>query len=661
MTSESSANTVSGALKEANVDLVKTISTFSDKWTSDLQSAKTKARDLHGTVLHERQSLQESLGTAARLWGVLRAPAPRDCHLEAATAQQRDAAVALRNVTQTLQFLDFFDGIPAALDEAHAELARIINDGATEFVAGNASTLYNVHAMLAAVERVRDVCVLETFYSGKGGPCCTPEAVARVEQTRKELDEFLMHKVFGDILNVSQSNPRFLVSAVRIVLQEEKRDAWREKHLASHKLESRKSGGDVFVAREYKKRFFEAVGNQVNEMFLTIDKTLSLNTDIVEEVTPSEPPVSPNAEEVLEFLNARIADNELVQRFVAPCLPSTFGISAFYEAKLHHRMMMTLLGLLRKITESRSESVQQDAMMKFLLWYSSYRRGLGSDYSGIDSYLDDRDRQQLVTFMREHVATTVGTQISLVLDADLQSCEEEAAAASRSDVSASQRDRTISSNVPEAVFGAINEIVGRASTLGVKAVQKAVAIGIADSLHVFQSKFAQALNANAEQPLSVKASVYVCSVANNMAGCLELAEELRDNLTSSMSDDDRIDVIAALETSVEGFRKIAILAVNDLTRGVEQALLSLTSKLFAPHTGTDIILDIVGTLDDSFQSLGQHLLPLHFEQLASECLRSVVAYYVTPFLLLGHNMLKTIIVKMRRQENLRSPRKTDRG
>lgn len=103
-----------------------------------------------------------------------------------------------------------------------------------------------------------------------------------------------------------------------------------------------------------------------------------------------------------------------------------------------------------------------------------------------------------------------------------------------------------------------------------------------------------------------------------------------------------MDVIAALEKSVEGFRKIAILAVHDLTRGVEKSLLALTGRLFAPHTGTEVMLDIVGTLDDSFQTMSKHLLPLHFEQLASACLRGIVAHYVTPFLLLAHNNSRAV-------------------
>lgn len=640
MVAENSAATVSSALKGSPGDLVSTIATLSAKWAADVASAKTRARDLHGAVLHERQSLQESLGAAARLWGVLRAPTPTGCHLEDSTKCQRDGAVALRNVTQTVTYLDFFDGIPDALEEARKDLGRIVADGATKFVAGNACAVYNVHAMLAAVERVRDVAVLEGLCPETGMPASANQStIPLVDETRAELDGFLIRGVFGDILSVSQSNPRFLVSAVRIVLAEEERDAWRSKRLASLQLQCAASGALALPRRDYKRRFFDAVASQIEGMFRPIDASLAPSP--VDEVTFSDRPSKPpTAEAVLEWLNERIADNDLVQRFVAPCLPASFGISAFYEAKLHHRMMTTLLSLLRKITDgTNARARQQDDMIKFLLWYSSYRQGLGSDYSGIDSYLDDRDRELLVSFMRSHVASSVGAQISFVLDADAMSSQGGSFAplsppgATHTDLS----DRSLSPNIPEAVFGTINEIVSRSSALGVRAVQKAVAIGIADSLGMFQSKFGQTLSATAETPCSALHPTYVCSVANNMAGCMESAESLREALSSSLADEDRMDVIAALEKSVEGFRKIAILAVHDLTRGVERSLVSLTGRLFAPHTGTEVMLDIVGTLDDSFHSMRQRLLPLHFEQLASECLRGIVAHYVTPFLLLAAN------------------------
>lgn len=630
MATDASARAVSAALAELEGDLLRTTTALEQKWSAEQAAAKAKARALHNEVLQERQSLQNSLGVAARLWETLRnvGSQMKDSDVDA-------TAVALRNVTQTIHLLDFFEGVPDALNDAHSSLTKVIADGAHVFVSGNASMLYNIHAVLSAVERLRDIARLEKEALGRARAPPLPSVMMRVDQIREELDSFLMHDVFGNILSVSKSNPRFLVAAMRVVLEEEKRDEWWDRHLASYRLQFCNSVRAAQQHHNYKKRFFDAVEKQIDVVFKELDREfngkLSLEDRVIPKAGSSRDAI--DVEHALKWLKARVVDCEHVHRFVAPCVPSSFGVPSFYEAKLHYRIMNALCTLLRNTVMFDTGYLQQDGMVKIILWYSSYREGIGRDYPGIDSYLDANDRKQLVHFMHKHVARTIYVQISPMLASDTLRGDDGRFISS----SAAERDMSPPANFPVSVLGSIDELVKQATILGIGVVRKAVAMEFAESLQELLDQFSKSLSSTSDETVSSKWPAYVCSVANNMASFLEYAEDLRDDLAASLEDEDRLEVITALESNVEQFRSIAVLAINDLTRSVELTLLPLTSKLFAPHTGTDIMLDIIGTLEDSLSNMKPFLLPAHFDQLTAECVRNVVTYYVSPFLSLGQN------------------------
>lgn len=621
MAGDATARAVSAALSEVEGDLLSAAGALTERWSTEGAAAKAKARALHGAVLQERQSLQRSLGVAAVLWRTLR----NDGDASGA-ADVDNEAVALRNVTQTIHLLDFFEGVPEALNDAHSALTKVIADGAHVFVSGNASSLYNIHAVLSAVERLRDIARLEKEALGRARAPPLPAVMMRVDQIRQELDAFLMRDVFGCLLSVSKSNPRFLVAAMRVVLEEEKRDAWWDRHLASYRLQFRNSAKAAQQHHSYKKRFFCAVEKQIDRIFRDLDRDLSGALDIT-----SNRPVS--EEHVLQWLKARVTDSESVHRFVAPCVPNSFGVPAFYEAKLHRGIMTALSALLRRTINNS----HQHSMVKIIAWYSWYREGSGRNYPGIEAYLDDEDQLQLVEFMRKHVAQTVDAQIAAVMESDTLM------GTGHHESSRLGREVSPPANFPSSVLGSIDELVKQSSTLGISAVRKAVAIGIAESLQQLQEQFKKSLSCTADEPVSSQQPAYVCSVANHMAGFLEYSEGLRDDLAASLDEGGRMEVLSALENNVDEFKAIAVLAIGDLTRHVERSLSSLTCKLFAPHTGTDIMLDIIGTLEDVLGGMKPHLLPTHFDQLTAECVRNVVIYYVSPFLLLGKNSLGRLV------------------
>ena len=86
-----------------------------------------------------------------------------------------------------------------------------------------------------------------------------------------------------------------------------------------------------------------------------------------------------------------------------------------------------------------------------------------------------------------------------------------------------------------------------------------------------------------------------------------------------------------MERSIEGFRGISVQAIGIFIRRVGQTVSSLLDKLYAIHSGTGVVLDLVGILEDSLASFEQQLPMYHLKVLTMECLLNVVAYHIAPF------------------------------
>lgn len=613
MGTESSARAVSAALSGTKYkDLLATTSTLEKRWGAELEASKTRARALHGQVLHERKSLLKALATAASIWKTLR-------DVQSSNHQVDELALSLRSTTHTLQMLDFYERIPVALNDAHSSLASVIADGAKNTRAGNAALLYDIHSVLSAVERLRDISLLENITDGK--PSILPPVIGHVEEIRARLDTFLMRDVFGDILSVAKQNPRFLVSSIRIVMAEELRDEWWDQYLASKTLQIPQSATVPDKRLYYRKRFFKAISKQIDDVFQVMEKSFpKLRDDSI--TVENEKDANPDIQKALLWFDERIEDREHVKRFVAPCIPSSFETIEFYGNQLHQHLMRTMTSLLRFATHVD----KHNDVLQILEWYSKYKEGSGKQDTGLDEFLADSDREHLVAFMRRHVDHTVGAQISNIVR-DNEKLGE-------------MNEETVSGDtpgsLPNSLFTSINGLVKHASTLGIPSVRKAAAIGIADSLHELQVQYETALAVGFE-PVSNTRPRYVCQVANNMAYLLEYAEGLRDTLAVTLDESDRLKVVNTLEKNVEKFRKLAIVAINDLTRNIESSLSSLTSKLFEPNTGTEVMLDIISTLEDGLKQIEGNLLREHYEQLVVECVRCVVAHYLHPFLSISPN------------------------
>lgn len=600
MNETTSARAVSAALADARTnDLLEAVTAVEQQWRAELDVASTRARALHAAVLEERHALKRALGTAARIWSVWTKPEEEE-HPEYRNA------LALRNATHTLQLLEFFERIPAALGTARTFLKRVVDDGARNPRQGNAAKIYEVHALLSALDRLQDLMVLEFIDDKDETPPTLPTVIREAKAVRSDFDTFIINSVFGDILDVAKVNPRLLVTAMRVIMAEEQRDQWYNSYAESLQLYTENS----IPSRkqlEYRQRFFDAVARQVDEKFE------SMRNDLQTEIQPRQQGAS-EVSRVLLWLDDRVADRDLVDRYVAPCVPPEFDIVQFYSRNLHEAMMKTLTNLLR--STAALQVGEQDAVLRILSWYSTFKSSVQN--VDLDNYLDDGDRVRLVEFMREHVAQTVGTRIE-----DL--------------VNVSETANTTKTAVPPVLFTSIDNLVRYASTLDIPAVRKSIAIAISEALRSLQSRFELVLAVGEAPPLSATRPRFVCSIANSMADLLEYVEALRDSLGHALDEVDRTEVGSCLEHCAVRFKQLAVSAINDLTRHVESSVASLLAKLFAPNTGTEIMLDIIGTMEDSLRALREDLIKEHYDHLVLECLRCVVAHYVVPFLSLAQS------------------------
>lgn len=627
-------------------DLLGAVERVECRWRSDLAAAKSDARALQAGVLREREALREALSRAAALWKAL---APQGGSTFTADGKS-DAATALRNVAHTLLFLEFIGSAPDAIDEARAMLEDVKDAGIIKVVKGNAAGLFEAHAVLTAVERVRDLALLETLphLDSTGG---VSRWFTGVEDTRELLEELVVDGIFRDLLVVAQTNPRLLVAAGRIVQREQEEDIWWDKYIVS--------GGHVsaailvrpFVARKYRSRMADAVAASIVDKFSRFERALGIPRsledpaeDVIEsQASPPAPPAPPTlVDDVIQWLDKRIVDNETIRRFAVPCLPPSYEIAELYEAEQHRCLMTLIVRLLRSPQPYGGESLGQRDTVKILVWYTKYRLGPGRcQPTTIDSFLRDVDRRRVVYVMQNYVESKVTAHITDSVREDAESASNgqmgvpKAGTESEGDDGNGIQKGLSTTELPEVVFGCIKEHVVGAASLGLIPVNNAVARSVCDALLSFQTQIRHLLKTDNGEPMSIKRPGYACAVANNMARCLEYAESLRDMLLSKVGEGEQGSVEHKFESVIEGFREAALLAIGDLMLSIEMSLNPLVVRFFAPHTGTEIMLDVTATLSDYFRDYEVLLLPYHFERLALECLRHVVVRYLVPFLHLG--------------------------
>lgn len=648
---EEAKRAVAAALSDFEGDLLLAVDKLQEQWQQELSGVKANARSLLATVLQERESLRTSLSTAANLWHILKPAEADDTHHEGsvkvaaqssgflANNDQIATVKALQNVSHTIFFLEFINVAPEALDRAMKSLANLSDDGLNRVVPGNAAMLVDAHGVLTAAERLRNLILLESPEMEDGDLLLPWFSV--VDDTRLALDRIVLKDIFSDVVRISQQNPRLLVAAARIVESEEAEDLWWQKHLERC---GRLEHGTIlqpYNPKGYRRRAQEAILGSLKKLFLQKERELGIEKGTETNKYGNEKAADVESVEmadVLEWIEHRRAENETVRRFVAPCLPPSFLISDLYEKELHRQFMRLITGLLHLVYPDGSMMLSEEDLMMLTTWYCRYKEVVGDYDEAMDSFLSAEDRKRLISALQKHCASRILSKIAVAISADKRKADVELSeqnlvlhSVHKSFVQKSESGPE-TSDLPDAVLGCINEEVRRMLALKIQGVDQAIAETAADCLLAFQEEIRQILEDEAKTSSEEQFRLYACATANNMARCLEYSEDLRDLFIPLASDRDRSDIEERMERVVEGFRASASMALKELIKGMDSCLHIHARRLFAPHTGTEIMLDIIATLDDFLREYQKYLLPYHFEHLVIESLKRIVVWYLDPFL-----------------------------
>lgn len=659
---------VSNAISSADVGLLQAIDSAQEKWQQELSTAKESATSMLANVLSQRESLRCSLSTAARLWHVLKpntattteesivATSPTKTKSTAqsssaahflATPEQMTMVKALQNVSHTIFLMEFILAAPEALRRAHEYLINIQDSGLFDVHTGNAASLVDAHAILTAVERLRDVVLLEapqTLCVDSASSHCFANAAA----TRNLLEDIVIRGVFANAVPISQTNPRLLVAAARVVQAEETEDTWWASHVQRCAGPHLAAQVRPYGALRYKQRALDAVIGTMKSVFRKKQNDLGLLEEPAlgnSKRAQDKNAIQLDVGDVLEWIDQRKIENDTVRRFVTPCIPPSFTLSTSYEKELHHQFMRLVTRLLHLVHPDGSMVLTESNLIQLTSWYNHYKNEIGEQDEAIDTFLTDSDRKRLITALKRHCMHAISAQVGAVLttkgspmSADLKfspvTGSESDNAGAGVDI---DRQGLWRSNLPDVVISCVREQVRSMLSLKIRGLDQAIVEAVEDSLTDFQRQVLEIVHEQRVLLNDAEYGMYLCAVANSMARCLEYTEDMRDLFVQLIPDENRSHVENRMERVIEGFRMTASTTLLALINEISTALHTHAMRFYEPHTGTEIMLDVVATLEDYFSEYEMHLLPFHFEQLAIECLRRVVAWYLAPFLRLsGH-------------------------
>lgn len=671
---EEAINAVSTTIASSDGELLSSLDVAQQKWQEQLNLAKNSARTMLADVLSQRELLRSSLSTAAQLWDVLKpyeldenqshessnisanAKLSSEDHF-LATTDQLATVKALQNVSHTICLVEFILAAPDALEKAHNALIKVQSDGLMDVHPGNAALLVDAHAVLTSVERLRDVILLDApqnVHVSSAPSKCFQQAC----DARNLLEDIVIRGVFSNILPVSQTNPRLLVSAARVIDAEEIEDAWWRSYL--HRCTNSERSLDVRPngALNYKKQALSAVLESLQNIFREKERDLGLINDVVTEMTfnPSGDPLESSSvyeesssrldiSNILVWIEERRQEKETLRRFVTPCVSPSFSIADIYEKEMHRQFMRLLTRLLHLVRPDGYMFLTEEDVIQLTTWYGKYKQDVGDQDESIDSFLSDVDRQRLIAALQKHCANSVDTQINSALSTEWKGRSGGTQNVNKKEeprqTRYSQRKQGLRRNdLPDVILSFVIEHVKRMLSLKVQGLDYAIARTIAERMAAFQDRVRREIGEEQEHCSSEEYGHYICAVANNMARCLEYSEDLRDLFIPLALDQNRSAVENKLEGVIDGFRVSASIALLALTNGMTENLSIHASRFYAPNTGTEVMLDIVATLEDYFSEYEMHLIPYHFEHLAIESLKRIVVWYIAPFLRLSEQRVE---------------------
>lgn len=618
-----------GALSSCN-DIEIATNELEATWRAELAESRKRARGYQARIMKQRSELREVLSKGLHLADAL--GNDRDSARlvgRIASSQSCAASVALRNVSQTLQLVEFLDVCPRLVHEAVDMLDKVSE--AKPGSQGIASNIFRAHENIVACERIRDIVLLDVLPNLESAT-----QVARlfdsIDEAREQLEHYLLANIFSDVPRYAHADPRALVAAVRIVEREEEEDSWWNRYLSQTGFVSAGPLVRPFGERHYKRRMREVLVS-------------AIATSLQE-----RPCTSAEPDEVMAWVKTLVVEERNVRRFVVPCFPPSHNVGMLYSREYHRHIMTSLTDLLSGSSGYRHAPNQID-IFEIIQWYGENgpNRNTTSGSEDVDFAVDADSSARLTAELAKQSRRRLLNRMEEILTQESRAAVRHEYAADDSNSSASDSSGSnggggirrdigtgiCSTGAPEQLFSALSHQAKNMQVLAMPSVNTAIAHVVAEVINEYQRRVDGMFQQEADEdgnPLSMLNAEYVCAVANNMSRCLEYAEEIRGPLVLSAEKACRSEVSGKLEAAFDRFRACAAVAVDDLVAGFRLEIEPIASRFFAPCTGTEVMLDVLEVANDSFRRFEMWLQPFHFEHFAAGCLKAIALLYVTPFL-----------------------------
>lgn len=640
--------------------------------------------------LNERQRLEGALQQAY----LLKEMTARNQVTEKYFQETEEVALtrAFRNVSHVLQYMRFLREVPQTLKDTEDMLDDVLVGTGRK---GNADSLYEAHGNICALERLRNLTLMSASKADKWSKE-TRSMFRDLDTLRSRMESIVFEEVFANLHNVAKSDPRILVATIRLVAADEKEDKWWERQAMQSSVAGSSRKKRHFAPRCYRSRCLQTIKESIAGRFQVPAEDVPTEC-VTDDLNSTDKAV----ERILSYADSKLQDLALVQQYVVPCFPDDYEIGNLFISEYYGHIMVLIS---KEIARKDKPPLSRLGRHSIVRWYSRYKAHLahigiisahdeeiftkcdccafpalpsipyahsssmlscvsfahtGSDIqgsglegfnSGLNSTVDGTpdkvhlECEKWADYVVDYLRETLSRRILALIRSDtvthggkLTSIEVP-----------SDKCRQRSTQLPEALFSTVESEVRDVTLLCNTELVARLGATAADSLMDFIRELRAVLTGrdpytfflDLEQRFVVE---YYCAAMNNMTRCIDYTEEIRDRIATRCEQVTQSMIIEAYDRVIEGFYSIVALANEKLMAIVETDMRPMTALFYEPKSGTEVMLDALQTLDESFSDHQEYLMSRHFEELIVLCGQTMVAHYLEPFIQ-GRVLLKTSAV-----------------
>jgi len=404
-----------------------------------------------------------------------------------------------------------------------------------------------------------------------------------------------------------------------------------------------------------------------------------LSTSSVSVLKREEADAHPMQERVVEFFYQLLEESEIVRRFVVPCFPENLDVEKVLLTRYVELMTETSSLLIRA-----SSLFSTKGAVRLIRFYVDHRDTfLANDSREFVDFLSEDVRIRLANQYKIHMGRHLRDRTKALVAEDLK--VDPTTHVYESVCRYEQAEGCLpylGTPLPEKLFATVDQLLQDASVVSRSVTLAEMAAVVATVIREYQAKMTEVLlkrhglsTNNNDKPqrsggvlakegsfrrhfahlssprqpkiqrekswmtstsdaadAHIQAGLnYVCATANNASRSLRLSEELKESLFELLDESyhSRLD---SMQSVVDGFVTLERTAVGILRDFLKFDLDSQLEGLFTPGTGTEVVLDAVVMLEDSFTELSKDLLPHHFRDLSYFSLKLIVSSYAAKFL-----------------------------